>query len=249
MIRQKAWAARQVESAILSYLSRDETLKEKQLRLPKSPRTIQRNMPRKWTHRPSSPHFYRSDRTSPSDASLGNSISKTPPADAARSTRQKATGGGNAGVSSTKAPQSCWLTMCAPILQPRRRLSAVAQTFGSTWLTFLHYAGPRHPVGRLSAQGSDFPAALVRFCQSLAVTVLICDPHHPQQNGFVERYHRTLSQECLRLHRPKTLDEVRQVPEAVAAHSTWQRPLKAGQLWQSASAGRLSQSALSASCC
>jgi transposase InsO family protein len=45
-------------------------------------------------------------------------------------------------------------------------------------------------------QGSDFPAALVRFCHTLGVAVLLCDPHHPQQNGFVERYHRTLNQEC-----------------------------------------------------
>jgi hypothetical protein len=42
--------------------------------------------------------------------------------------------------------------------------------------------------------------------------------------GFVERYHRTLTQECLRLHRPKTLDEVRQVTEVFAAHYNWQRP-------------------------
>jgi putative transposase len=52
----------------------------------------------------------------------------------------------------------------------------------------------------------------------LGVTVLVCDPHHPQQNGFVERYHRTLNQECLLRYRPKTLDEVRQVTEAFATH-------------------------------
>lgn len=42
-----------------------------------------------------------------------------------------------------------------------------------------------------SPGGSDFPSALVRFCECLGVGVLLCDPHHPQQNGFVERYHRT----------------------------------------------------------
>jgi len=45
-----------------------------------------------------------------------------------------------------------------------------------------------------------------------------------ESNGFVERYHRTLNQECLKLSRPKTLDEVRQVTEAFATHSNWQRP-------------------------
>lgn len=53
---------------------------------------------------------------------------------------------------------------------------------------------------------------------------MLCDPHHPQQNGFVERYHRTLNQECLQRERPKTLDEVRQVTETFAAHYNWQRP-------------------------
>jgi hypothetical protein len=54
--------------------------------------------------------------------------------------------------------------------------------------------------------------------------VLLCDPRHPQQNGFVERYHRTLTQECFLRYRPKTLDEVRQVTEANASHYNWQRP-------------------------
>ncbi len=78
--------------------------------------------------------------------------------------------------------------------------------------------------------------------------MLLCDPHHPQQNGEVSRYHRTLTQECLKRARPKTLDEVRRVTEAFATHYNWQRPLKADQLWQSASPGRLSSSARSSSC-
>jgi hypothetical protein len=42
--------------AILYYLSRDETLKEQQLRLPKSTRTVQRNLARKRTHCPPPPN-------------------------------------------------------------------------------------------------------------------------------------------------------------------------------------------------
>ncbi len=64
-------------------------------------------------------------------------------------------------------------------------------------------------------------------------------------NGFVERYHRTLNQEFLKRERPKTLDEVRQVTEAFASHYNWQRPLKADQLWQSASSSCLSSPTLS----
>jgi len=36
-----------------------------------------------------------------------------------------------------------------------------------------------------SPSGSDFPSALVRFCECLGVGVLLCDPHQPQQNELV----------------------------------------------------------------
>src|SRR6266704_990539 len=48
-----------------------------------------------------------------------------------------------------------------------------------------------------SPAGSDFPAALVRFGACLGIEIDICAAHHPQQNGFVERYPRTYQEECL----------------------------------------------------
>jgi transposase InsO family protein len=75
-----------------------------------------------------------------------------------------------------------------------------------------------------SPSGSDFPSALVRFCQCLGVGVLLCDPRHPQQNGFVERYHRSYQEECLAVQRPATLSEVRAVTEQFQQHYNFQRP-------------------------
>ena len=75
-----------------------------------------------------------------------------------------------------------------------------------------------------SPSGSDFPSALVRFCQCLGVGVLLCDPHHPQQNGFVERYHRSYQEECLAVQRPATLEQVRAVTEQFGQHYNFQRP-------------------------
>ena len=75
-----------------------------------------------------------------------------------------------------------------------------------------------------SPSGSDFPSALVRFCECLGVDVRLCDPHHPQQNGFVERYHRTYQEECLAVDRPGTLGEVREVTAAFAQHYNMERP-------------------------
>jgi hypothetical protein len=75
-----------------------------------------------------------------------------------------------------------------------------------------------------SPQGSDFPSALVRFCHCVGVGVLVCDPHHPQQNGFVERYHRTYQQECLAVERPTTVEEVREVTATFVRHYNQERP-------------------------
>ena len=63
-------------------------------------------------------------------------------------------------------------------------LEAVAQTFAEHGLpSTIPLDRDTRWVG--APQGSDFPAALVRFCHSLGVAVRVCDPHHPQQNDLV----------------------------------------------------------------
>jgi hypothetical protein len=54
--------------------------------------------------------------------------------------------------------------------------------------------------------------------------VLVCDPHHPQQNGEVSRYHRTFQEECLAVQRPGTLEEVREATAQFHQHYDWSRP-------------------------
>jgi len=75
-----------------------------------------------------------------------------------------------------------------------------------------------------SPQGSDDPSALVRFCHCLGVAVRICDAHHPEQNGFVERYHRSYQEECLAVQRPATLEEVQAVTAQFVQHYNDERP-------------------------
>ncbi len=52
---------------------------------------------------------------------------------------------------------------------------------------------------------------------------------HPprEKRGTLERYHRSYNQECLQIHRPTTLQEVREVTEQFIEHYNYQRPLKA----------------------
>jgi len=78
-----------------------------------------------------------------------------------------------------------------------------------------------------SPSGSDFPSALVRFCSCLGIQVHICAPHHPQQNAFVERYHRSYQEECLAVQRPITVEQARHVTQDFGEHDNFHRPNQA----------------------
>ena len=75
-----------------------------------------------------------------------------------------------------------------------------------------------------SPLGSDFPAALVRFGACLGIEIIVCDPQQPQQNGFVERYHRTYQEECLAIERPTDLAQAQAVTAAFVRHYNLERP-------------------------
>lgn len=75
-----------------------------------------------------------------------------------------------------------------------------------------------------SPAGSDFPAALLRFGACLGIDIEVCAAHHPQQNGFVERYNRSYQEECLALDRPTTLEQARSVTETFVKHYNVERP-------------------------
>jgi transposase InsO family protein len=75
-----------------------------------------------------------------------------------------------------------------------------------------------------SASGRDFPAAFVRFLCCLGVEPVICPPHQPQKNPFVERFHRTYAEECLRTKQPTTVAEVQTVNAWFQHHYNEQRP-------------------------
>ena len=105
-------------------------------------------------------------------------------------------------------------------------LVAVAQTLQTQGMPQL-LTLDRDPRWVGSPHGSDFPSARLGFCACLGIQTHVCDPHHPQQNAFVERYHRTYQQECLALDRPNTLEQARQVTQAFAHHYNEERPNQA----------------------
>lgn len=78
-----------------------------------------------------------------------------------------------------------------------------------------------------SASGRDFPSSFVRFWQCLGVDVYICPPKRPDKNAFVERFHRSLGEECLDKHRPTDVGQVREVTTAYRQHYNEERPNQA----------------------
>ncbi len=78
-----------------------------------------------------------------------------------------------------------------------------------------------------SASGRDFPSALLRFLWCVEVTPNVIPPHRPDKNAYVERFHRSLGQECLQVHRPGTLLEVSELTEAYLSHYNSERPNQA----------------------
>ncbi len=77
-------------------------------------------------------------------------------------------------------------------------------------------------VGGVS--GRDFPSPLRRLLLCLGIRPHVCPPHRPDKNAFVERFHRTYGQECLQVHHPNTLQEVREVTEVFLQHYNNERP-------------------------
>jgi transposase InsO family protein len=67
------------------------------------------------------------------------------------------------------------------------------------------------------ASGRDFPSAFVRFLVCLGIEPVICPAHRPDLNAFVERYHRSLKQECLLVLRPQTLEQLREAGAGLCA--------------------------------
>lgn len=85
----------------------------------------------------------------------------------------------------------------------------------------------RDPRSVGAPAGSDFPSALLRFGRALGIQMQVCDPHHPWQNGFVEREHRSYQEECLSRERPRTLEQARAVTAQWREHYNGERPNQA----------------------
>jgi transposase InsO family protein len=99
-----------------------------------------------------------------------------------------------------------------------------------------------------SASGRDFPSALVRFLWCVGVVPNVIPPHRPDKNAYVERFHRSLGQECLQLHRPRTFAQVSELTKTYLSHYNTERPNQARWLSQPTTAGSLPSVSNASSC-
>jgi hypothetical protein len=75
-----------------------------------------------------------------------------------------------------------------------------------------------------SASARDFPSAMVRTLLCVGTKTNICPPHRPDLNPFVERYHRSYGQECIRVLGPKDVGQTTDVTEQYLHHYNYERP-------------------------
>ncbi|GAB4426094.1 MAG: IS481-like element ISRm20 family transposase [Chloroflexi bacterium OHK40] len=105
-------------------------------------------------------------------------------------------------------------------------LTAVVQTLRTNGLP-AQITVDRDPRFVGGGHQADFPAPLLRVLHCLGIQVTICPPQRPDKNAFVERYHRTFEQECLRVQRPSDLASAHTVTATFRQHYNQERPNQA----------------------
>lgn len=75
-----------------------------------------------------------------------------------------------------------------------------------------------------SQRSRDFPSALLRFLLCLGIQAQVCPPQRPDKNAYVERFHRSLTEEVLKRERPVDVETTRQCVERYRTHYNHERP-------------------------
>jgi hypothetical protein len=80
-------------------------------------------------------------------------------------------------------------------------------------------------VGSWTAK--DFPAPMLRFLQCLGIETHVCPPQRPDKNPFVERYHRNFKYECQLIEKPTDLSSTLEVNQRYVRFYNFERPNQA----------------------
>ena len=206
---------------ILYYLHRDETLKKSGLYLPKSTRTIWQILDKhQKIYRPSKPKPRPEDPVEPMEEWQLDfkSISSVPPEE----------GGKKQHVVETlnivdKGTSILVETVAREDFRAETSLITLVDIFTKHGLPdVLNFDRDPRFVG--SWNQKEFPSALMRFLYTLGIRPQVCPPHRPDKNAFVERFHRSLDEECLAKELPNSLVKTTEVTQTYKAHYNYERP-------------------------
>ena len=78
-----------------------------------------------------------------------------------------------------------------------------------------------------SWKATDFPSPTLCFLMCLGITPVICPPHKPEKNPFVERYHKNSKYECILVECPGDLPKTIAVDATYRQHYNYERPNQA----------------------
>jgi transposase InsO family protein len=82
----------------------------------------------------------------------------------------------------------------------------------------------RDPRFVASWSAEDFPSAFMRFLLNLGIELDICPPKRPDLKPFIERYFRTLKEECIQVFRPATVQATQELFKTHRQHYNYERP-------------------------
>lgn len=105
-------------------------------------------------------------------------------------------------------------------------LRAIASTFRRHGLP-RRMVFDRDPRWVGSWSGDQFPSAFMRFLLCLGIQVEVCPPQRPDRKPFVERYFRTLQEECVNVYQPATAAAAQPIFEAHQTIYNHERPNQA----------------------
>lgn len=211
--------------AILYYVHRDPALQQAAMHLPRSQTTI-------WKILRQAGCIAQDRRRKPKPLEPRQKGGRS----SVRSERWKSRAGFRRGQAATcggdRQLRRCWhLHLVAPPgawrFRCRSALRGGGSVFVRTWLAPDAHAFSMTPALSVALREGLSPLRLCASCSVLECNRVLIPPRRPDLNAYVERFHRSLGQECLQIHRPATLSQVAEFTEAFLAHYNQERPNQA----------------------
>jgi hypothetical protein len=209
---------------ILYFLERDQELRQQQVYLPRSTRTIWQILRKNGRiFRPSPPEHEPEERPEPmSEWGIDfKEVSTLPPESDGR--RQHGVEAFNIIDHGTSILLSAQVRQDYTMVTAIEAMVYALHAHGCPWA--IRFDRDTRFIGSWSA--AEFPSAFLRLLMCLDIELQICPPQRPDKNPFIERYHKSYKYECLLRECPETLSQAQAVTLVYEKHYNVERPNQA----------------------